>query len=144
MVIFHSYVQLPEGIHEEYLENTQRCLANQTCAKQRNKFLIQDDTRLPSPIFSLVPSGKITSLWKITFFFNGKTHYFYGNLHSYVNHDQSVSLVYHKPMIPLGSSQAQSLSVSEKRLLRLGLSQLSLASVKVSGNLELEVPCGAL
>ncbi|CAK9118523.1 unnamed protein product [Durusdinium trenchii] len=37
---------------------------------------------------------------------------------------------------------AQSLSVSEKRLLRLGLSQLSLAAVKVSGNLELEASRG--
>lgn len=39
--------------------------------------------------------------------------------------------------------QAQSLSVSEKRLLRLGLSQLSLAAVKVSGNLELEAGLGS-
>ena len=27
---------------------------------------------------SMVPSGKLTELWKITIF-NGKTHYFYGH-----------------------------------------------------------------
>jgi len=81
MVIFHSYVKLPEGNWLVVLSKTPLKKMRSSdwiilpAIGENKKFMVQTTNQLWYPVIHIqLPSGKLTQLWKITIF-NGKTHY---------------------------------------------------------------------